>query len=166
MGIEKGTNMQNENPHRWRPSHFTNRRLQTHTGKPTHAEPTNTQPSPALTDLEEDMDCQALSEAAKKWLRQHGLEGFLTIMEVPPHQEAEKIVKEIDTELITEEAIRALIGLPEGGIFTIDNPTPEQLRKYFGEYSLASKAYRTQGGEDALFREIARVLHEFGHVYR
>ena len=86
-------------------------------------------------------------------------------MEAPPHREAEKIVKEIDTELITEEAIHALIGLPEGGIFTIDNPTPAQLRKYFGEYSLASKAYRTQGGEDPLFREIARVLHEFGHVY-
>ena len=72
-------------------------------------------------------------------------------METPPHQEAEKIVKEIDTELITEEAIRALIGLLEGGIFTIDNPTPKQLRNYFGEYSLASKAYRTQGSVDALF---------------
>ena len=41
----------------------------------------------------------------------------------------------------------------------------EQLTKYFREYSLASKAYRTQGGEDALFREIAHVLHEYGHVY-
>ena len=66
-------------------------------------------------------------------------------MEVRPHREAEKIVKKIDTEFITKEAIHALTGLPEGGIFTIDNPTPEQLKKYFGEYSLASKAYRTQG---------------------
>ena len=30
---------------------------------------------------------------------------------------------------------------------------------------MGNKAYRTQGGEDALFREIARVLHEYGHVY-
>ena len=37
--------------------------------------------------------------------------------------------------------------------------------KYFGEYSLANKAYRAQGSEDGLFQEIARVLHEFGHVY-
>ena len=111
------------------------------------------------------MDPQTLSEAAKKWLRQHGLEGFLTIMEAPPHKEADKVIKEIDTEVITEEAIRALTGLPEGGIFQIDNPTSEQLIKYFGEYSLASKGYRTQGGEDTLFREIARVLHEYGHVY-
>ena len=82
--------------------------------EPTHTELTNAQPSLALTDLEEDMDCQTLSEAAKKWLRQHGLEGFLTIMEAPPHWEAEKIIKEIDTEVITEEAIRALTNLPEG----------------------------------------------------
>ena len=93
------------------------------------------------------MDCQALSEARKKWLRQHGLDGVLTIMETPQHWEAEKIVKEINTELITDEANRSLIGLPEGGIFTIENPTLEHLRKYFGEYSLASKAYRTQGGK-------------------
>ena len=67
--------------------------------------------------------------------------------------------------MITEEAIRALTGLPEGGIYTIDNPTPEQLIRYFGEYSLASKGYQTQGGGDMLFREIARVLHEYSHVY-
>ena len=52
------------------------------------------------------------------------------IMEAPPHREAEKIIKEIDTEVITEEAICALTSLPEGGTFTIDNPTTEQLRKY------------------------------------
>ena len=89
------------------------------------------------------MDCMALSEAAKKWLKQHGLEGFLRIMEAPPHREAEKVVKDIDTEVITEEEIRALTGLPEGGIFTIDNPTTEQFTKYFDEYSWGSKAYRT-----------------------
>ena len=44
----------------------------------------------------------------------------MTIMEAPPHREVEKIVKEIDTNLITDEAIRAFIGLPEGGIFTIE----------------------------------------------
>ena len=111
------------------------------------------------------MDPQTLSEAAKKWLRQHGLEGFLTIMEARPHQEVDKVIKEIDTEVITEEAICALTGLPEGGIFQIDNPTSEQLIKHFGEYSLASKGYRTQGGGDTLFREITCVLHEYGHVY-
>ena len=103
------------------------------------------------------MDCQALTEAAKKWLSQHGLEGLLTIMEAPPHREAEKIIKKIDTEVITEEGIRDLTSLPKGGIFTIDNPMTEQLKNYFGEYSAGNKAYRTHGDKDALFREIARV---------
>ena len=30
---------------------------------------------------------------------------------------------------------------------------------------ILSKAYRTQGGEDALFREVARVLHKYGFVH-
>ena len=37
--------------------------------------------------------------------------------------------------------------------------------EYFGEYSLNNKAYRTQGGEDLLFREVARVLLEYGFVH-
>ena len=171
-GVKKGANMQKENPQRMETFSFreqripnAHKRLKVIRRKPTHTKLTNAQPLPAPTDLEEDMDCQALSEAAKKWLRQHGLEGFLTIMEAPPHREAEKIIKEVDTEVITEEAIRALTGLPEGGIFTIDNPTTEQVKKNSGEYSASNKAYRTQGDEDALFREIARVLHEYGHVY-
>ena len=121
--------------------------------------------SPSSLDLEADMEPQTLSEAARKWFRQNGLEGFLAIMEAPPHREADRVIKELATEVITEEAIRALTGLPEGGIFQIDNPTSEQLTRYFGEYSVAGKGYRTQGGEDPLFREIARVLHEYGHVY-
>ena len=132
--------MQKENPHRMEAFSFreqkianAHRRLKIIKREPAHSKPTNTQPSPALTDLIEDMDCKALSEATKKWLRQHGLEGFLTIMEASSHREADKIVKDIDTELITEEAIRALTSLPEGDIFTINNPTPEQLKKYFGK---------------------------------
>ena len=121
--------------------------------------------SPTQSDLNTEMDPQTLSEAAKKWLRQHRLEGFLTIMEAHPHKEADRVIKEIDTEFIKEEVIRALTGLLEACIFTIDNPTSKQLIKYFREYSLASKAYRTQGSGDMLFREIASVLHEFGHVY-
>ena len=87
-----------------------------------------------------------LSEAAKKWLKQHGLQGFLRIVEAPLHGEAEKVVKEIDSEVITEEAIRALIGLPEGDRFSINNPTPKMLTKYFGEWPArrtAHKAVRT-----------------------
>ena len=35
----------------------------------------------------------------------------------------------------------------------------------FGEYSIGSKAYRTQGGENTLFQEVARVLHKCGFAH-
>ena len=74
-------------------------------------------------------------------------------------------MKKIDIEVITEETIRALIELPKGGIYSIESPSPEMLTKFLGEYSHGSKAYRTQGGEDALFCEAACVLHEYGFVH-
>ena len=44
-------------------------------------------------------------------------------------------------------------------------PTNEILLENFGEYSLSSKAYRTQGEKDLLFREVARVLLEYEFVH-
>ena len=41
----------------------------------------------------------------------------------------------------------------------------EALTKFFGEYSLGSKAYRAQGGEGTLFHEDSRVLHEYIFVH-
>ena len=47
----------------------------------------------------------------------------------------------------------------------VESPSTEILIEYFGEYSLSRKAYRMQGGEDPLFREVARVLLEYGFVH-
>ena len=44
-------------------------------------------------------------------------------------------------------------------------PSNEILLEYFGVYSLSSKAYRTQGGKDPLFREVARVLLGYRFVH-
>ena len=70
-----------------------------------HAEHASTTILPQPTDSEDDMECMVLLEAATKWLKQHGLEGFLRIVEAPPHGDVENILKDIDTEVITEEAI-------------------------------------------------------------
>ena len=47
----------------------------------------------------------------------------------------------------------------------MESPSTEILMEYFGEYTLSSKAYRMQGGEHPLFREVARVLLEYGFVH-
>ena len=107
----------------------------------------------------------APSEEAKQWLTEHGLEGFLRIADAPPHDEPEQAAKTIDLSEITEGAVQALTGLQAGGMQSVECPSNEILFEYFGEYSLSSKAYRTQGGQNLLFGEVARVLMEYGFVH-
>ena len=71
----------------------------------------------------------------------------------------------IDLDEISEGTVQALVGFPARGLYSIENPSTEMLIEYFGEYSLASKAYRTQGGEDPLFREVVHVLLKYGFVH-
>ena len=54
-----------------------------------------------------------------------------------------KVAKTIDLEGISEATIQAAIELSSGGLQSIENPTTKILVEYFGEYSVASKAYRT-----------------------
>ena len=57
----------------------------------------------------------------------------------------------IGLEQITKGTMQALVGLPTGGLHSMEKPSTVILTKYFGEYSLDNKAYRTQGDNDALF---------------
>ena len=50
-------------------------------------------------------------------------------------------------------------------MYSIENASTQILTEYFGEFSITSKAYRTQGDENLLFREVARVLLEYGFVH-
>ena len=61
--------------------------------------------------------------------------------------------------------VQALTGLPEGDLCSIENPSIETLTEYFSEYSIASKAYCTQGNDGPLFWEVAWVLIEYGFVH-
>ena len=83
----------------------------------------------------------ALSDAAKTRFNRHELKGLFRIVEAPSHEEPVKVTLWINLEEITEDVVRALIGLLEGGLYSIENPSTETLTEYFGE--------------DALFREVA-----------
>ena len=83
----------------------------------------------------------ALSTATRDWFSKHGLEGFLQVVDVQPHEEPEKIATKIDLDEISGGTVQALIGLPAEGLYSIENPSTEILTEYFGEYSIASKAY-------------------------
>ena len=81
----------------------------------------------------------ALSTATREWFSKNGLEGFLHVGDAPPHEEPEKVAPTTDLEKITEGTLQALIGLPIGGVRSIENPSTKILTEYFGEYSLGSK---------------------------
>ena len=114
---------------------------------------------------EENTGPMALSDEAKQWLTEHGLEGFLRIADAPPHDEPKHVTATINLSEITEGTVQALTGLQAGGLQSVECPSNEILFEYFGEYSLSSKAYQTQGGKDLLFREVAWVLLEYGFVH-
>ena len=73
----------------------------------------------------------ALSTTAKEWFSKYRLEGFLRVVDAPPHEEPEKVAPTIDLEEITEGTIQALIGLPSRGLRSIENPCTEVLTEYF-----------------------------------
>ena len=70
---------------------------------------------------------------------------------MPHHTTNQKVAPTIDLEEITEGTIQALIGLPSGGLRSIENPSTKILTEYFREYSLGSKTHETQGDEDPMF---------------
>ena len=115
----------------------------------------------AAADEEEAM---ALSDGARQWLTENGLGGLLRVADAPPHKEPEQAATAVDLAEVTEGAVQALTGISEGGLQTIELPSSQIFFEYFGEYSLSSKAYRTQGGANLLFGEVARALMEYGFV--
>ena len=120
----------------------------------------------ACTELSPYVDqCTDEEDETKQWITEHGLEGFLRIADAPPHDEPKHVTATINLSEITEGTVQALTGLHAGGLQLVQCPSNKIMFDNFGEYSLSSKAYRTRGGQDLLFREVARVLLEYGFVH-
>ena len=75
----------------------------------------------------------ALSDEARQWMTENGLEGLLRIADAPPHAEPEQAAATIDLTEVTEGAVRALTGIKAGGLRTIEDPSNQILFVYFGE---------------------------------
>ena len=71
----------------------------------------------------------------------------------------------IDLDGLSKVTVQAAIELPSGGLYSIENHSTQILTEYLGKFSIANKAYWTQDGENPLFREVARVLLEYGFVH-
>ena len=61
--------------------------------------------------------------------------------------------------------IRAALDLKRGGEHEVEIPPSTTLKEYFGMYSISGKAYRTYGGPNKSFGEIAHILIEYAFVH-
>ena len=105
------------------------------------------------------------SAATRTWLQEHGMGGYLKVIDAPAHPDAQKKGKEVCPEAITNKVIRAALELKQGGDHDAEIPSAAKLKQYFGEYSASGKAYRTYGGPNKVFGEIARILMEYAFVH-
>ena len=106
-----------------------------------------------------------ISAALRRWLLEKGLDGYIKVAEAPPHPDAFNIAQKLNVDTITNTMVRQKLGLSGLGEKQFDIAPAETLRKYFAEYSLTAKAYRTKEIPNAFFREVAKFLLEVGCVH-
>ena len=94
----------------------------------------------------------------RQWLHTKGLQGYLRVADVKPHPCTAQIVNQINVAKITNKQVRQFLNLKMEGFDGMAPLKPEVLRLYFGKYSPSAKAYKTQGGEDELFQEVAKFI--------
>ena len=99
------------------------------------------------------------------WLQERGMGGYLKVIDAPAHPDAQQVARKICPEAITNSVLRTALDLQQGGDHDVDIPSAAKLKEYFGEYSASGKAYRTYGGPNKVFGEIARILMEYAFVH-
>ena len=102
-----------------------------------------------------------VSKELRTWLHRHGLGGYLRVIDAPPHPEAQEIVQQLHPNTVTNNLICSALGIQCRGEHDIKIPPHTILKDYFGLYSVSGKAYRTYGGPNRFFGEIARILMEY-----
>ena len=75
------------------------------------------------------------------------------------------MARRIHPDKVTNNIIRATLDLKRGGEHDVEIPPHTVLKDYFGLYSMFGKAYRTYGGPDNFFGEIARILMEYAFAH-
>ena len=90
----------------------------------------------------------------------------LKIVGAPVHLDAQAVARRISPDTITNNVLRAALDLQQGGEHDVKIPPATTLKEYFGEYSASGKAYRTYGGPNKAFGEIARILMEYAFMHK
>ena len=100
--------------------------------------------------------------ALRKWLTDHGLQGFIQVVEAPPHPNALEMANKLNINTLTDSVVCKNLGLSNTGEREFDILPTELLERYYGKYSQSAKAFRTRDIPDTFFRDIAEFLLEVG----
>ena len=92
-----------------------------------------------------------VTSALRKWLTNHGLQGFIKVVEASPHPNALEMASMLDIDTFTNSML-------------FDTLPTELLERYYGKYSQSVKAFRTRDTPDS-FRDIVKFLLEEGCMH-
>ena len=84
----------------------------------------------------------------------------MRVADVEARPKAEEIIKHIDANQIMNKKVCRFLNLKNEGYYVMEMLDEDVLQTYFGEYSLSTKSYRTVGGSDVFFHDVAKFLLE------
>ena len=100
-----------------------------------------------------------------RWLLAKGFEGYIWVVEAPPHPDAQDITRKLNINTVTNASIRKKLCLSGTGEKHFEIPQTDALEKYFGKYLTSAKAYKTKEIQNPFFLEIEKFLLEVGCVH-
>ena len=106
---------------------------------------------------------KAVPRAIERWLHQHNLQGMLRVHQVLPFDDLSAALSCPGIDIVPEW-IRATLDLPNTESLAEEAPTIEILVEYFGPYSPTVKGFRTSGGPNKLFNDLAYFLSKVAFV--
>ena len=106
-----------------------------------------------------------ITTALRNWLTENGLQGFIQVVEAPPHPNATEIAFRLNIESITDSMIRKKLDLDSTDERQLEMVLSHILERYYGKYSFSAKAFQTRDIPDPFFRDVVKFLLEVGCVH-
>ena len=77
-----------------------------------------------------------VSKDLRTLLHRHDLAWYLTMLEAPPHPNAQALASSLKVDTVSNNMIRATLQLQRGGEHDIDAPPQRILERHFGEHDI------------------------------
>jgi hypothetical protein len=97
----------------------------------------------------------APSDQLVRRLQRRGLGGYMRVGLATPWVNMEAALDRVPVDDLNPAAVRAFLGLPDGGVTEVESYSDAVMTRYFGEYSSTAKSFLISGGSNEAFKEFA-----------